>query len=170
MPKPLRLDLRRLERELAAKSGTRGERLAPGGRPVTGLMDLVRENLDALIALQAAGSTWNEIAAGLSAQGYTKADGRPLSGTALTGIISSVRRQAARHAARSATRQARADLLAPGRADGCTRRLSLSADLSSSDPSRAIPASDASEAEESIRRDNLDKLQDLLKPSSTNKV
>lgn len=169
MPKPHRLDLRRLERELAAKARARGAKLAPGGRPVTGLMELVRENLDALIALQASGSTWNEIASGLSAQGFTKADGRPLTGTALTGVISSVRRQAARQAARSATRQARADLPVLGRVEGATRRLSLSADLVSSDPFHAIPASDASAAEEAIRRDNLDKLRDLLKPSSPKK-
>lgn len=169
MPKPPRLDLRRLERELAAKAGTRGERLAPGGRPVTGLMDLVRDNLDALVALQAGGSTWNEIAAGLTTQGYTKADGRPLTGTALTGIISSVRRQAARHAARSATRQARADLPAPRKEVAAKRRLSLSADLPSSDPSHAASTADASASEEAIRRENLDKLQDLLKPSHRKK-
>jgi hypothetical protein len=31
---------------------------------------MVRDNLDALLALKASGSTWKEIAAGLTAQGY----------------------------------------------------------------------------------------------------
>ncbi|NEU14590.1 hypothetical protein G3T14_21100 [Methylobacterium sp. BTF04] len=168
MLKPPRLDLRRLERELVLAADARGPKLAPGGRPVTGLMALVRENLDALVALQAGGSTWKEIAAGLTAQGYKTADGRPLTDTDLTGVISSVRRQAKRDAARAATRQSRLDL--PQRAPhGPERRLSLSADLVSSASSHDPPAIDASASEEAIRRENLDKLQDLLKPSLSKK-
>lgn len=168
MPKPPRLDLRRLERELVLAADARGPKLAPGGRPVTGLMALVRENLDALVALQAAGSTWKEIAAGLTAQGYKTADGRALTDTDLTGVISSVRRQAKRDAARAATRQSRLDLPQRVAPRGSERRLSLSADLVTSAPSRDS-SSDASVSEEAIRRENLDKLQDLLKPSVSKK-
>ncbi|MDQ0547548.1 hypothetical protein QO001_006507 [Methylobacterium brachiatum] len=109
MPKSPRLDLRRLQRDTAA--ATRATGLAPGGKPATGLMDLVRENLDALVALQRVeGRTWDAIAAGLSAQGFTTADGRTLTGTNLTGVISSVRRQMRRRADRQAAREARADV------------------------------------------------------------
>lgn len=109
MPKSPRLDLRRLERDTAV--ATRATGLAPGGKPATGLMDLVRENLDALVALQRVeGRTWDAIAAGLSAQGFTTADGRTLTGTNLTGVISSVRRQTRRRADRQAAREARADV------------------------------------------------------------
>lgn len=110
MPKSPRLDLRRLERDTAAATA-RATGLAPGGRPATGLMDLVRENLDALVALQQVeGRTWDAIAAGLTAQGFTTADGRTLTGTNLTGVISSVRRQTRRRAARQAAREAREDV------------------------------------------------------------
>ena len=72
MAKGPRLDLRRLERDTAAAdAGT--VQLAPGGRPATGLMQLVRDNLDALVALQAGGRTWGAIAAGLTAQGFRTA-------------------------------------------------------------------------------------------------
>jgi hypothetical protein len=114
MPTPSRFDLARLRRDLAAAAKAReGMTLAPGGRAATGLMALVRDNLDALLDLHASGSTWKEIAAGLTAQGYATADGRPLKDTQLTGVISSVRRQAARRAARQVAHYTRADL--PGR-------------------------------------------------------
>lgn len=82
MPMQSRLDLSRLKRDLAASAKARdGMTLAPGGRAATGLMAMVRDNLDALLALKASGSTWKEIAAGLTAQGYATADGRPLTDT-----------------------------------------------------------------------------------------
>lgn len=104
-----RLDLRRLARDAAATPGSSRKAGAPGGRPATGLMEAVRDHLDALVALQASGLTWDAVAAGLAAQGLTTADGRPITGRNLTGIISSVRRQAAARAARTAARAARPD-------------------------------------------------------------
>jgi hypothetical protein len=125
MTKGPRLDLRRLERETAA-ADARTVQLAPGGRPATGLMQLVRENLDALVALQADGRTWGAIAAGLTAQGFRAADGRDLTAANLTGVISSVRRQAARRLAREATRRARADAVPVGvHADPVPTRVGL---------------------------------------------
>lgn len=107
MAKGPRLDLRRLERDTAVD--TRATKLAPGGKPITGLMALVRENLDALVALQAGGRTWGAIAAGLTAQGFRTADGRDLTASNLTGVISSVRRQAVRDLSRKAARRSRSD-------------------------------------------------------------
>ncbi|MBX9752003.1 MAG: hypothetical protein K5Q68_20620 [Roseococcus sp.] len=73
------------------------------------MMDIVRGNLDALVALQAGGLTWDAVAAGLTAQGFTTADGQPITGRNLTGVISSVRRQAAARAAKAEARAARPD-------------------------------------------------------------
>ncbi|WP_342142515.1 hypothetical protein [Methylobacterium fujisawaense] len=110
MAKRPRLDLRRLARDAAAVPGAHRAALAPGGRAATGLMDVVRADLDALVALQAGGLTWNAIAAGLTAQGLTTADGRPITGRNLTGVISSIRRQAQRGATRDAERKSRVDV------------------------------------------------------------
>lgn len=143
MAKRPRLDLRRLARDAAAAPGARRAALAPGGRASTGLMDVVRENLDVLVALQAGGLTWDAVAAGLTAQGLTTADGRAITGRNLTGVISSVRRQARRNADKDATRRARADVRGEARSAGTdaltippteapasnAARLSLSPDL-----------------------------------------
>lgn len=113
MAPPARLDLRRLARDAAAVPGSRREVRAPGGRPATGLMQAVRANLDALLAMQAGGLTWDAVAAGLTAQGFTTANGQPITGRNLTGVISSLRRQAAARAARAAVRAARPDRREP---------------------------------------------------------
>jgi hypothetical protein len=161
MPKPPRLDLRRLERDVATAT-PRIDGLAPGGRPATGLMAVVRDNLDALVAMQARGVTWNAIAAALTQQGYATGDGRPLTGGQITGIVSSVRRQAKRRAAKGATRQTRPDLPQPVP----ERRLGLSADLVPPTVSRDRAATDPAQTENEIRRASLDKLQDFLKSST----
>lgn len=168
MPKPPRLDLRRLERDVA-NAAPRSAGLAPGGRPATGLMAVVRDNLDALVAMQAGGVTWNAIAAALTKQGFATGDGRDLTGAQVTGIVSSVRRQAKRRAAKAATRQTRADLPQQVLESRPKRRLDLSADLASPTASHDIAVSDAADTEEAIRRDNLDKLQGLLKPATSKK-
>ncbi|WP_375454353.1 hypothetical protein [uncultured Methylobacterium sp.] len=168
MPKPPHLDLRRLERDVAS-AAPRSAGLAPGGRSATGLMALVRDNLDALVAMQAGGVTWNAIAAALTKQGYATGDGRDLTGAQVTGIVSSVRRQAKRRAAKAATRQTRADLPQPVAERGTERRLNLSADLVQPTASRDLVVSDAADTEDAIRRENLDKLQGLLKPTTPKK-
>lgn len=168
MPKPPHLDLHRLERDVA-DTAARSAGLAPGGRPATGLMDVVRDNLDALTALQASGATWNAIAAALTKQGYATGDGRPLTGSQITGLISSVRRQARRRATKASTRRSLADLLPPVPDRGTELRLHLAADLVAPTAPRNSSASEAAETEEAIRRGNLDKLQGLLKPPSSKK-
>lgn len=117
---PKSLDLRRLKKDLAA-APSRSEALAPGGRPATGLMDVVREHLDELLALQRSGKSWTAIAAGLTAQGFATADGRPITGSNLTGIVSSVRRQARRKVDRAAARERRPDLSQPPPSQGDSR-------------------------------------------------
>ncbi|GAA0273094.1 hypothetical protein LNAOJCKE_4626 [Methylorubrum aminovorans] len=170
-----RLDLRRLARDAAAAPGSRREMRAPGGRLATGLMEAVRTNLDVLVALQAGGLTWDAVAAGLTAQGFTTADGQPVTGRNLTGIISSVRRQAAAREARMAARAARLDRPEPARAltDPSTpapppSRLApeLSRDHPPRRPNREVPAqagSDAPLSEAEIRRLQAEKHSHLFK-------
>ncbi len=143
---------------MAADASARPTGLAPGGRPATGLMDLVRENLDAILSLQAGGKTWDAIARGLTKQGYKTSDGRELTGKHLTGIVSSVRRQAARRAEKVAARGARADVTSLKR--DTDRRLALSPDLVGP---RATPRPNPEPSEEALRRENLARLQDLIK-------
>lgn len=157
MSKP-RLDLRDL-----AKAATRSDALAPGGKPATGLMAAVRDNLDALVALQASGVPWNAIATGLTKQGFTAADGRPLTGTEITGIVSSMRRQSVRRTAKAALRRAPGDLKPPPGQLVVDRRLRLSPHLAAgrdaSGSGEVIPIP----TEEEIRRIRLGELQHLLK-------
>ena len=163
-----RLDLRRLARDAAATPGSRRKAGAPGGRPATGLMDAVRDHLDALIALQAGGLTWDAVAAGLTAQGFTTAGGQPITGRNLTGIISSVRRQAAAREARTAARAARPDRPASPQSEpiptGSAQRPSrLAPELR---PDRETPgpsASDAPLTEAEIRRLQAEKHSHLFK-------
>lgn len=175
MAPPPRLDLRRLARDAAAAPGSRRETRAPGGRPATGLMEAVRANLDALVALQAGGLTWDAVAAGLTAQGFTTADGQPVTGRNLTGIISSVRRQAAARAARMAARAARLDRPEPARAltdpsTSAPRPSRLAPELSRDHPTlrssreaRAPTNSDAPLSEAEIRRLQAEKHSHLFK-------
>lgn len=133
-------------------------------------MAVVRDNLDVLVAMQAGGVTWNAIAAALTKQGYATGDGRPLTGGQITGIVSSVRRQAKHRMAKAATRQTRPDLPQRSTEREPARRLALSADLVPPPASRDPAALDPAQSEEGIRRENLDKLQDLLKPPISKKV
>lgn len=151
MPK---LDLAKLSRDLIRRRRDRPDGVGPGGRPVSGAMAIVRENLAQLEALHAAGASWVDIAASLSAQGIRRGDGEALTGRQLTALIASVRRQRQRRDAKAEQRQARPDLPKPP-----ARRLGLASDL-------VTPESRSSEpvrTEEDLRRDQLASLQDLLK-------
>ncbi len=163
-----RLDLRRLAHDAAATPGSRRRAGAPGGRPATGLMDAVRDHLDALVALQARGLTWDAVAAGLTAQGYTTANGRPVTGRNLTGIISSVRRQAAARAAKAMARAAHSDRPDPApRDDAQTASASRSSRLAPElRAERDVPAAadtDAPLTEAEIRRLQIEKHSHLFK-------
>lgn len=110
---PAPLDMRRLKKDVAIASSTRAPALAPGGKPVTGLMESVRKNLDDILVVKASAS-WNVIAAQVTAQGFRTADGKAITGNNLSGIVSSVKRQRARRAQQEAKRAGRGDL-GPGR-------------------------------------------------------
>ena len=152
MPK---LDLTKLTRDLDRRRRDRPEGVGPGGRPVTGAMGIVRENLAQVEALHAAGASWVDIAASLAAQGVHHGSGAPLTGRQLTGLIASVRRQARQREARAAQRLARSDL-----PKAAVPRLRLSPDLAARRPTSApLPLA----TEEELRRASLASLDDLLK-------
>lgn len=122
MPK---LDLKRLAKDVDTLRQSRPVDLGPGGRRLTGAMAIVRDNLEALEALKANGSTWVDIAAGLAAQGVTQGNGDPITGKRLTALRASVMRQAAKKAEAQARRMGRPDLR---RAPSSPRRLQPSPD------------------------------------------
>ncbi len=150
-----KLDLTKLTRDLDRRRRDRPDGVGPGGRPVTGAMAVVRDNLDRLEALHAAGASWVDIAAGLSAQGVLHGSGAALTGRQLTGLIASVRRQQRQREAKAAKRASRSDLPKVAAA-----RLSLAADLAVP-PQKPAPSPLASEDE--LRRERLASLDDLFK-------
>lgn len=151
MPK---LDLSRLSRDVAGLRRNRPAGLASGGRPVTGAMAIVRDNLGKLVALHATGVSWVDIAAGLAAQGVLHGSGQPLTGRQLTGLIASVRRQQRRRQAKAARRTVRTDL--PTVTSTLTLAAELSAPAQASAPS-IIPT------ETDLRRERLASLGSLMK-------
>lgn len=151
MPK---LDLTRLSRDVAGLRKSRPAGLGPGGRPTTGAMAIVRENLGKLEALHAAGASWVDIAAGLAAQNVLHGSSRPLTGRQLTGLIASVRRQRRRREAKDTRRATRTDL------PTVTSTLTLAAELSA--PARA-PDLSTIPTETDLRREQLASLGSLMK-------
>ncbi|WP_156323459.1 hypothetical protein [Bosea sp. AAP35] len=152
MPK---LDLSKLTREVTRRKQDRPDGIGPGGRPVSGAMAMIRDNLAHLDALHAAGATWVDIAASLASQGVHHGSGAPLTGRQLTGLIASVRRQARQREARTAKRLARPDLPKVAAA-----RLQLSPDLA---VRRSMPTPLSLATEEDLRREALASLDSLLK-------
>ena len=169
MPK---LDLKRLAKDVDTLRNDRPVDRGPGGRRLTGAMEIVRDNLEALEALKAAGSTWVEIAAGLAAQGVTQGEGEPITGKRLTSLCASVKRQAAQKAAAEARRLARLDL--QRRSTSAIARGPAAPDLASDASgsrlapelqprSAPVPPDDAPLSEAEIRQLQADKHRHLFK-------
>lgn len=159
MPK---LDLKRLAEDVDTLRRSRPAGLGPGGRRLTGSMAIVRDNLDALEALKAGGSSWVDIAAGLAAQGVTQGEGDPITGKRLTALISSVKREVAKEAAKQEAAQARRARRPDLRQAPATpsRRLRLASDLTSKP---LTPPESSAASEQAIRQAQLDGLQDLIR-------
>lgn len=163
MPK---LDLKRLVKDVDALRKSRPADLGPGGRRLTGAMAIVRDNREALEALHAAGTSWVDIAAGLSAQGLMQGEGDPLTGKRLTALIASVKRQAAKRAEAEARRKARPDLPRPSvpRPPGLSPRAATSRLAPELQPrSSPPPGDDAPLSEAEIRRMQAERHSHLFK-------
>ena len=132
------------------------------GRETTGVTRAVRAGLPIIRQLRAAGVTWAAIAEAMSAQGVTQGEGRPLTATRLTAIVTQVEAQTRRKAEREARRRTRPDLTVSPEA------------VPPPEPPLPVPAepalpspigSSARATEEEIRRAGLHDLHQLLKKS-----
>lgn len=70
-----KLDVIKLTRDVDRRCLDRPYRVAPSGRPTTGVMGVVLDNIDQLENLHATGTTWVDIAASLAAQGVRHGSG-----------------------------------------------------------------------------------------------
>lgn len=107
---PLQLDPDKLCRDVEARAVERLQGSGPSSRQRSGAMAAIREHLATIMALRDGGATWPDIGVALTAQGFTRGDGGPLTGRHLSALIASIRRQDAGRAAARARRTARADL------------------------------------------------------------
>lgn len=154
------LDPKRLARDAKRAQAQRPDSTI--GRETTGVTRAVRAGLPVIRQLRAAGVTWAAIAEALSAQGVTQGEGRPLTATRLTAIVTQVEAQIRRTAEREARRRTRPDLTVSPEA------------VPSPEPPLAAPAAPALPSpvgsnpratEEEIRRAGLHDLHQLLKKS-----
>ena len=152
------LDPKRLARDAKRAQAQRPD--SSIGRETTGVTRAVRAGLPVIRQLRAAGVTWAAIAEALSAQGVTQGEGRPLTATRLTAIVTQVEAHARRPAEREARRRTRPDLTT-------SSEIVPPPELSLPDPVAPAPpapaGSGAHATEEQIRRAGLHDLRQLLK-------
>lgn len=154
------LDPKRLARDAKRAQAQRPDSII--GRETTGVTRAVRTSLPVIRQLRAAGVTWAAIAEAMSAQGVTQGEGRPLTATRLTAIVTQVEAQERRTAEREARRRTRPDLTASSEIVP-PPALSLPDLVAPAPP--APPGSGAHATEEEIRRAGLHDLRQLLKKS-----
>lgn len=93
----MKIDFKRLRREVEQRKSARAT--SPRGRTNTGATAVIRKHLPDLERMHADGAIWDEIAAGLSAQGVKQGNGKPLTGRRLTALIHSIKTREAKLAA-----------------------------------------------------------------------
>lgn len=160
------LDPKRLARDAKRAQARRPDTSI--GRETTGVTRAVRAGLPVIRQLRAAGVTWAAIADAMSAQGVRQGEGKPLTATRLTAIVTQVEAQERRKAEREARRRTRPDLAV---APEAISPPAPATPLPPSHPPAALPAlpatpgSGARATEEEIRRAGLHDLHQLLKKS-----
>ena len=82
----MQLDPEQLRRDVEARRAERDRGLGPSGRPRTGAIATIRQNLATIETLRADGATWADIASAVTAQGLLRGDGKPLTGRHVTAI------------------------------------------------------------------------------------
>ncbi len=93
----MKIDFKRLSREVERRKSARAT--SPRGRTKTGATAIIREHLPDLERMHTDGAIWDEIAAGLSAQGVKQGNGEPLTGRRLTALIHNIKTREAKLAA-----------------------------------------------------------------------
>jgi hypothetical protein len=107
----MKLDFRRLHREVERRKSARVT--SPRGRNKTGATAIIREHLPDLERMHADGAIWDEIAAGLSTQGVTQGNGKPLTGRRLTALIHNIKNREATLAPAAAKASSEAAQIGP---------------------------------------------------------
>jgi hypothetical protein len=165
------LDPKRFDPKRLARDAKRAQARRPDtgiGRETTGVTRAVRAALPVIRQLRAAGVTWAAIADAMSAQGVIPGEGKPLTATRLTAIVTQVEAQERRKVEREALRRARPDLTgAPEAISPSTPATPLPASAApAARPALPVPpGSGARATEEEIRRAGLHDLHQLLKKS-----
>jgi hypothetical protein len=85
----MKIDFKRLRREVERRKSARST--SSRGRIKTGATAVIREHLPDLERMHADGAIWDDIAAGLSAQGVRQGNGEPLTGRRLTALIHNIK-------------------------------------------------------------------------------
>jgi hypothetical protein len=87
----MKIDIKRLRSDVKRLKAVRIA--SPIGKVKTGATDIIREHFDELERMHYEdGASWNEIAAGLAAQGLKQgSDNRPLTGRRLTALMHNIR-------------------------------------------------------------------------------
>jgi hypothetical protein len=99
----MKIDLKRLRSDVHRLKAGRVD--SPIGKIKTGATEIIRSHFDELERMHHEdGASWNEIAAGLAAQGVTQGDGQPLTGRRLTALLHNIRVRAATLKSKGATR------------------------------------------------------------------
>ncbi|MGU3662250.1 hypothetical protein [Methylobacterium fujisawaense] len=158
----MRFDPKRLVRD-----AERAQRARPGsliGREITGVTRAVRDSLPVIHRLRDLGVTWAAIAQAMSEQGATQNDGKPLSVTRLTAIVSEVEAQMRRSAQDRRRRRQRPDLAPPPGDDLGTTGSRSGSDSPGDRPRSAHVDPNSATTEEQMRRAGLAELRKILKP------
>jgi hypothetical protein len=86
----MKIDLKRLRSDVNRLKAGRVD--SPIGKIKTGATEIIRRHFDELERMHHEdGAAWNEIAAGLAAQGVAQGDGQPLTGRRLTALMHNIR-------------------------------------------------------------------------------
>jgi hypothetical protein len=86
----MKIDLKRLRSDITRLKADRVD--SPIGKRKTGATEIIREHFDELERMHYEdGASWNEIAAGLAAQGVTQGKGEELTGRRLTALMHNIR-------------------------------------------------------------------------------
>jgi hypothetical protein len=86
----MKIDLKRLRSDVQRLKADRVD--SPIGKRRTGATEIIREHFDELERMHYEdGASWNEIAAGLAAQGVTQGKGEAITGRRLTALMHNIR-------------------------------------------------------------------------------
>jgi hypothetical protein len=157
----MKIDLKRLRSDVKRQKANRVD--SPIGKRRTGATEIIREHFDDLERMHfEEGASWNEIAAGLAAQGVTQGNGEPLTGRRLTALMHNIRVRRAKLKTKGTVRQPGSQPPNPTQRRGARSSKTVSLSPEMSRPKSHRPP-DQVISEEELRRDALSKHAHLLR-------